>query len=1574
MKLQSSKIGHGVFAFIMSMMTALSVQADDTEIFFGGIQDSTIKPNILFILDTSGSMNGTDDGQTDTRLDRMKDAFTTVISGLNNVNVGLMRFNNKGGPILYPVTNIDEPLSSGSTYSGEVNVRISDGDSDAEQNALGVVTLDNDTLELTTRSSSGVSATINVDVSSGNDDGHERLSNGVMYNNEGRIRIPKDGDDSNTALAAGVIFRNLGIPQNSTILDAYLRFEIESRGGRRDDSRKDMDLKIEGELGSTIADFSSSNISSRTKTTSNVIWQAVDSRRAGRSLQSPNISSVVQEMVNQTTWTDSSDGAFFLQHAHNYIADGYRNFASQNHSWRDEPRLTVAYEIPAADEVQTIGLRFADLDIPQGATITSATLDFTAAGTHSTPATYVIAAEDTDNSATFTNSTSDITGRTTTGSVSWTPSAWTSGNTYSTIDDGADLTSLVQAVVNRSGWCGGNALSLIIAGSGKRSAESYNNSASTAPQLKVTYDPDSIPTTGGCVTAEVSYQVSHSKSDAVQRGSNNMSTNDGTLNIGDNNGQSLGVRFSNVPLPKGTKISSAYLEFTARETDTNSASFTIHAEDADNPANYSNSSPNRKINSLPTIGNTVSWNSVDPWYQGTVYRSPDISSLVQDLVDRSGWNKGNAMSFFVKTSSGRRRARSYDNDSSRAPRLIINASGTSSGLEETTRDALISIINDLVAVDTTPIVDTLYEAAMYYRGEAIQWGDTRGTHVNYRDGGNNSGSRRYYRVSHEGSYTGGQLVQPTGCSDANLDDTDCVGEYISGSPVYKSPIEHECQPNHIVLLTDGEPRANSSKDLVKALTGDTSCVTSGEGGCGEELTEFLYTRNPYKITTHTIGFNNDDPYLKGVASEESMYHTADSTDDLVTVLDDIATTTLNVDTTFVSPGVTVNAFNRLTHRNEIFFSLFQPKEESYWPGNLKKYKITGDGVIVGQDGAAALDPDTGSFKESTQSYWSSGEDGNKTPEGGAAEQLPSYPNRKLYTYFDGSSSKNLTDSDNAISWANKDNITKSRLGIESESDSYHRNLIDWVRGKDIKDVDGDSVADEDRNQLSDPLHSSPQLVIYGGSDENPDITIYYGDNEGFLHAVDSSTGEELFAFAPSEMLHNFNKVFVNSVAENHPYGMDGQIVAWSKDVDADSKIEPGDGDHVYIYAGMRRGGRNYYALDVTDRSSPKMLWTIEGGSGDYSDLGQTWARPIKTKISVDSTEREVLIISGGYDPAQDDAATRTADSMGNAIFIVDATDGSLIWSAGGNNSHDLTLSDMDYSIPATVRAIDVNADGYADQIYAADTGGQIWRFDITNGNPVGSLITGGRIADLAENTAATARRFYHEPDLSVVTRNGVRQLALAIGSGYQAHPLNATIEDRFFVLFLSDVYNAPADTDLDGTPDYTTITAADLFDTTDNKIENGTAGQIAVAQTALAAAKGWYIDLEGELTGGGKDPGEKVLSRAMTYDGVLYFTSYQPSASVGVDCTVSPGQSKLYTVNVANATPASIDKGENTDTSDRFASLLTEGLPPDPVHLRISDKDENGNPTKPQDIVCTGIECTKMQATDIVTKTYWYSE
>ena len=1579
MKSNTKKLGHGLFAFLTILMSATSSHADDTEIFFGGAANQSVRPNVLFILDTSGSMKGYDGGST-TRLDRMKDAFTQLLAGMNNVNVGLMRFNDPGGPVIYPITDIDQTVSSG-TYSGLATARVNGENSDAEQDATGAMTLDNNTLEITTRTSSGGSNTITKYVTSSADDGEETLSNGSMaFNNSASLETPVDDYNTSDLQASGVIFRSLGVPRNANILSASLFFDIYQRGNWGSIDRQAVDLRIDGELGSTIQNFGAQNISSRTKTSNSVIWPITDSPKAGRSIESEDISSVLQEMVNQATWSDTSDAAFFMQHAYNTTPSGNRNFSSydDNGNGREDPKIVVQYEQSTTASVQTIGLRFAELDIPQGVTITSASLEFTAAGSNSDAATFNIEAETVDNSAEFSTSSSDITGRSTTSQVAWTPAAWTAGETYSTSDDGVDLAPLIQEIVDRTGWCGGNALTLILTGSGQRSAVSYDGSSSEAPVLKVEYDENTIPASpGGCVSSEQSYRIGTSSDDVEHRISNgDLSTNGSRLTLGydSSNLQAVGLRFSNIQVAQGSTIGSAYLEFKADGSDSGSASFTIYAEDADNPSTYDYS---RKPNNLSTIGTTVSW-SPGSWNDNGTYTSPDISSIIQAIVNRGGWNSGNAISIIIKASSGSRDAVSYNNDASSAPRLVLRASGQVSDFEETTRDVLTDMISDLTAAGATPIVDTLYEAAMYYRGSPLQWGDTRG------DNGASDSSRKYFRVSHEDSYAGGTHSLPSGCNSSNLNDTDCIGETISGSPVYISPITDQCQPNHIVLLTDGEPTRNDSQSLVRSLTGDSSCVTSGDGACGEELAHFLKNNdqsstiiNSNTVTTHTIGFNIDDPYLSDVASNGGGgYYTASSSADLLAAFQEILRTTLNIDTTFVSPGVTVNSFNRLTHRNEIYFSLFQPQETPHWPGNLKRYKVTSAGSILDANDVDAIDPSTGYFKDDAVSYWDNIQDGNNTAEGGAARQLPSYSSRKLYTYYSGSPSTSLNNSANQISVANKATIDKSMLSIDGESDNYHDNLINWIRGKDVNDVDDDNVTDEDRKQLSDPLHSAPFLVIYGGTDEEPDITIFYGDNEGILHAVDASDGEEIFAFAPEEVLSNFDTLFKNSGADDHPYGLDGEVTAWVKDGNANSIIEPENDDHVYIYVGMRRGGRNYYALDVTDRDNPKFLWKITGGSGDFTNLGQTWARPVKTKVNISGTTKDVLIFSGGYDENQDSVNIRTADSIGNSIYIVDAEDGSLIWKAGDGNSFDLNLGDMDYSIPASIRAIDTNSDGFADQMYVGDMGGQLWRFDIHNGNALASLISGGIIADLGGSTTSTARRFYHEPDVSRTIKNSSQQLSIAIGSGYHAHPLSTEVEDRFFVIHQNAAKTAPPDTNFDGTPDYVTLTESDLFDTTDNIIENGTNAQRTAALANLASSSGWYIEMEGELSSGSKDPGEKVLSSSLTFGGVIYFTSYQPSATVSADCTIAPGLSKLYAVNVNNGSPAgitSVSSGttvDGTDTADRFSILLTSGLPPDPVHLRI--RDESTGQT--ENLISVSTELHMAADRELTTKTHWYTE
>ncbi len=135
---------------------------------------------------------------------------------------------------------------------------------------------------------------------------------------------------------------------------------------------------------------------------------------------------------------------------------------------------------------QLVGMRFLGLAIPPGATITNAYIEFTADETNSGATSLTFRAQAIDDAPGFTTASSDISNRALTdAAVGWTPAAWAGiGQTHST----PDLSSVIQEVVSRSGWSAGNDLVIVVNGSGERTAESYNGSASEAPLLHIEYD------------------------------------------------------------------------------------------------------------------------------------------------------------------------------------------------------------------------------------------------------------------------------------------------------------------------------------------------------------------------------------------------------------------------------------------------------------------------------------------------------------------------------------------------------------------------------------------------------------------------------------------------------------------------------------------------------------------------------------------------------------------------------------------------------------------------------------------------------------------------------------------------------------------------------------------------------------------------------------------------------------------------------------------------------------------------------------------------------------------------------
>ncbi|WP_292637535.1 RTX toxin [Mesorhizobium sp.] len=137
---------------------------------------------------------------------------------------------------------------------------------------------------------------------------------------------------------------------------------------------------------------------------------------------------------------------------------------------------------------QTVGIRFTGIDIPQGAIITSAYIQFQANEVKTGATSLLIKGEDTDDASAFTSVSFNVSSRATTdASIAWTPDPWTTVGAHGLAERSPDLSTIVQEIVNRSGWAALNDMAFLVTGTGTRTADSYEYSATSAPLLHIEY-------------------------------------------------------------------------------------------------------------------------------------------------------------------------------------------------------------------------------------------------------------------------------------------------------------------------------------------------------------------------------------------------------------------------------------------------------------------------------------------------------------------------------------------------------------------------------------------------------------------------------------------------------------------------------------------------------------------------------------------------------------------------------------------------------------------------------------------------------------------------------------------------------------------------------------------------------------------------------------------------------------------------------------------------------------------------------------------------------------------------------
>lgn len=777
-----------------------------------------------------------------------------------------------------------------------------------------------------------------------------------------------------------------------------------------------------------------------------------------------------------------------------------------------------------------------------------------------------------------------------------------------------------------------------------------------------------------------------------------------------------------------------------------------------------------------------------------------------------------------------------------------------------------------------------------------------------------------------------------------------------GATTYNSPVQSGCQKNVIIYISNGASQDNtnvitqSESMLAQAaaaanITGATETIPLSPSDSEENPVDewALFMKNSsLGVTTFTIDVDkvtNPDSQGPGWSAllqsaatvSGGTYFDVSSADpgSIAAAIAQVFSNIQDVDSAFASVALPESALEG-TFLNQVFISMFRPDKTGAprWAGNLKQYRFgldaTGALALLDADGNRAISSDgTGFIAECARSYWtpttldsywafkpqgacsvadsdkSNSPDGAVVEKGAQAYMLRSTSARTVKTCSAASCT--------ALTNFNSANVSQADLGAATVAERDA--LISWAKGVDVDDENNNAatVPVETRPSVhGDVLHSMPLPVNYG-TDTAPNIVVFYGTNDGLLHAVngnrsasigDVPAGAELWSFMAPEFYPHIKRLRDNTPPVSFygatfmtdplpkPYGFDGPITAHK------------DGN-VWLYATMRRGGRAIYAFDVTDPANPSLKWKKGcpnqgddiGCTAGFDGIGQTWSAPKVAKaVGYGAGASPMLIMGGGYDRCEDDDPhTCTTATKGNKVYVLDADTGNRL----------VTLN-TDRAVVSEVFVVK-DASGLAKFGYVADLGGNVYRINIGTAAPAAWTIT--KIASLgcaSPGTCSPNRKFMFAPD--VVESNG--KYVLLLGSGDREKPLMAydaaaSVANYFFMLE-DDPYDP---TWLESTNCGSEVICL-------NSLYHIGLNDSSPTVATVQGYKGWYLSLQ---------PHEQVVTSALTIFGTVYFNTHVPAVVNENVCTSTLGKAYTYKLYYANA-------ANNNGTDSRAQEVAGGGL------------------------------------------------
>ena len=585
---------------------------------------------------------------------------------------------------------------------------------------------------------------------------------------------------------------------------------------------------------------------------------------------------------------------------------------------------------------------------------------------------------------------------------------------------------------------------------------------------------------------------------------------------------------------------------------------------------------------------------------------------------------------------------------------------------------------------------------------------------------------------------------------------------------------------------------------------------------------------------------------------------------------------------------------RTIDENYIYEASFDPVEDDpFWRGHIKKYYIDSDGNV----GSLAWDA-------------------------GSALQTKDASTRNICTYKSG-----------ALRAFSTSNITNADLGVSTDPERL--SIVGFIRGE--------SSYNSEYWKLGDIFHSNPITIgtpspffedikdsnnAFATFRQNHERTsanggriIIAGANDGQFHSFKTLDGSEVWSFIPPNFLPKLKNIAhpAHPTGLTHQYFVDGPVSAfdvwWENTGTANGTYKESTDWKTLVVFGEGRGGGatlwssspdcdsgfnttytathsnycGYYAFDFTDTMNPIYRGRIYPTSAQAPYLGEPWSKVAMGRVKINGNEKWVGFFGGGFN-ASDCAGGGGCDARGKGFYVVDLSNGNLLWSYTRGND-----SSMNYSLPASPAIADIDNDGFIDTAYIGDLGGSMWRFkfcavgDADTCNP--SNWSGAR---LFEASSGVIRPIFTMPS---VVKDLLGNLWIDWGTGDKTDPTAANAQEKFYAL---------KDNSRSGTFSI-------------NDLDNITTG----TYTDSSTKHGWYINFAGQ--------GEKVLSEPAIFGGVVYLSTYTPPSG-GNPCEQA-GVATLYGINYttgAGVMPALDGSGNPTGATTRSMAVGV-GIPSSPI-------------------------------------------